>query len=49
MRCKQLDFNVQITVQGYDNYSTVLFIIQCDTVIYTCTVLCCQQITIVTV
>ena len=33
MRCKQPDFNVQITVQRCDNYSTVLFIIQCDTVI----------------
>ena len=47
MRCKQPDFNVQITVQRCDNYSTVLFIIQCDTVIYTA--LCCKQNTIVSV
>ena len=47
MRCKQPDFNVKITAQRCDNYSTVLFIIQCDTVIYTA--LCCKQITTVTV
>ena len=47
MRCKQPYFNVQITVQRCENYSTVLFIIQCDTVIYTA--LRCKQITIVTV
>ena len=47
MRCKQPDFNVQITMQKCENYSTVLFIIQCDTVIYTA--LRCKQITIVTV
>ena len=34
MRCKQPDFNVKITVQKCDNYSTVLFILQCETVIY---------------
>ena len=33
MRCKQSDFMVQITVQRCDNYSTVMFILQCDTVI----------------
>ena len=47
MRCKQPDFNVQLTVQRCNNYSTVLFIIQCDTVIYTA--LCCKQNTIVSV
>ena len=45
--CKQPDFNVKITVQRCINYSTVLFIIQCDTVIYTA--LYCKQITTVTV
>ena len=31
---KQPDFNVKITVQRCNNYSTVLFLKQCDTVIY---------------
>ena len=35
MRCKQPDFIMKIAVQRYDNYSTVLFIIQCNTVTYT--------------
>ena len=45
MRCKQSKLNVQITVQKCDNYSTMLYIIQCDTVIYPA--LCCKQITTV--
>ena len=32
MHCKQHKFNVQITVQGYENYSSVLSII--NTVLY---------------
>ena len=47
MGCKQLDFTVNITVQRCDNYSTVPFIIQCYTVIYTA--LCCKQTTTVNV
>ena len=47
MRCKQHELNAQITVQKCDNYSSVLSLIQCDTVIYTA--LCCKQITTVTV
>ena len=46
MRCKQHELNAQITVQKCDNYSSVLSIIQCDTVY---TALCCKQITTVTV
>ena len=45
MRCKQPDSNEQITVQICDSYSTVLFLIQCDTVIDTCTAVCCKKIT----
>ena len=45
-RCKQPDFKVKITMQRCNNYSTVLFIIQFDTVIYT--ELYCKQITTVT-
>ena len=47
MRSKQPDFIVKSTVQKCDDYSTVLFIIQCNTVIYAA--LCCKQITTITV
>ena len=47
MCCKQPEFNVQTTMQRCKNFSSVLSIGQCNTVMYTA--LCYKQITTVTV